>query len=61
MDKIACAHKTDPETLAKVMIRDDNVITIRYKDNTILTKHKDGTQMRTSKNGDCVVIESKGI
>ena len=63
LDPIPCAHRTDPESLAKIMMRDDNVMTIRYVDGTLLTKHKEGTRIRTVATdlGEIITVEAEGF
>ena len=55
---IPCAHKTDPESLAKVMIREDNVISIAYADSSVLTLHADGTKIYRTQSS--TVVEQHG-
>lgn len=48
LDSIPCATETDAVTNAKMMIREDNVITIQFQDGSFYCQHADGTQMRTN-------------
>lgn len=43
MERIPCATETDAVSLATMMIREDNVVTIRYKDGALFCQHEDGT------------------
>jgi len=40
---IPCACETDAVTNAKMMIREDNVCTVRYRDGSLYVQHADGT------------------
>lgn len=61
MDPISCVSKVDPETLAKVTIRQDNVIMIKYKDGSLYTKHKDETTMLTSADGLSIALQRENF
>lgn len=61
MDTINCVSKTDPETQARVTLRQDGVVTVKYKDGRLLTKHKDETTMLTSPNGLGITVEKEGF
>jgi len=60
MDPIPCAYETDATTGARVMIREDKVLTIEYTDGSLLCQHPDGTLMRTSADGSEIRIEKDG-
>ncbi len=60
MEPISCAEKTDPETLAKVSLRQDGVVSVKYKDGQLLVRHKDETAMLTSPNGLSTTVEKEG-
>lgn len=60
MDPIPCAYETDATTGARVMIRDDKVMTIEYADGSLLCQHPDGTLMRTSADSSEIRIEKDG-
>ncbi|CAD8207264.1 unnamed protein product [Paramecium octaurelia] len=55
IEKIPCATKNDPESGAKVYIRDDQTLIIYYKDGSQYTQHYDGTIMLIK--GDKVIVE----
>jgi len=48
LKKIPCAKETDSETGARMMIREDQVITVTYKDGSLFCQHQDGTKMHTN-------------
>lgn len=57
---VPCATETDAVTNAKMMIREDNVCSVQYKDGSRYVKHADGTQIHTSADGKEVRIEKTG-
>ena len=60
MEPISCAYETDAVTNAKMMVREDKVMTIRYADGSLFCQHIDGTIMKTSANGNEIRIEKEG-
>ena len=58
---IPCATETDAVTNAKMMIREDNVCSVVYKDGSTYVQHADGTQMHTSADGKEIRIEKVGF
>jgi hypothetical protein len=60
LDRVPCAYETDPVTGARMMIREDKVVTIEYQDGSLLCQHSDGTLMRTSADRSEVRIEKDG-
>lgn len=60
MDPIPCATETDAVTNAKMMIREDDVCSVTYKDGSLFVQHADGTQMHTSADGSEIRIEKPG-
>ncbi len=60
MDPIPCAYETDAVTYAKVMVREDNVMTIKFKDGSFYVLHADGTQMNTTSDQSQIRIEKNG-
>ena len=60
LDPIPCAAETDAVTNATMMIREDKVMTIRFKDGSLYCQHADGTLMKTSADGNEVRIEKEG-
>lgn len=45
--------------LGQILIREDKVIIITYKDGSVYTQHKDGTKMFTSDNKNLIIIENE--
>lgn len=43
IEKIPCATETDAVSEACMMVREDNVMTIRFKDGSLYCQHSDGT------------------
>ena len=60
LDPIPCATETDAVSGAKMMIREDDVCTVQYKDGSLFTQHSDGTQIHTSACGKQIRIEKTG-
>jgi len=60
MSPIPCATETDAVTNAQMMIREDNVCTVTYKDGSRFVQHADGTQMHMSADGNEIRIEKSG-
>ena len=60
LDAIPCATETDAVSGAKMMIREDDVCTVQYKDGSLFTQHSDGTQIHTSADGKQIRIEKTG-
>ena len=61
IEPIPCACETDPASHATMMIREDDVVTVRYADRGYFCQHKDGTQMFTSPDGGEIRIEKPGF
>jgi len=61
IEPIPCACETDPESHATMMIREDDVVTVRYADRGYFCQHKDGTQMFTSPDCTEIRIEKPGF
>ena len=59
IESIPCAIETDPETYARTMIREDDVVVVHYPDGSMFTQHADGTQMFTKDNE--IRIEKAGF
>ena len=57
---IPSATETDAVTNAKMMIREDDVCSVTYKDGSVFMQHADGTQMHTSADGHEIRIEKPG-
>lgn len=60
LEPIKIQSFTDPETLAKVIIREDLVMKITYNDNSYAAFHADGSRIHTSSDLNIVHIESPG-
>lgn len=61
IDPIPCGCETDAVTNAKMMIREDKVMTIRFKDGSLYCQHADGTVMKTSADQKEIRIEKDGF
>lgn len=61
MDPIKTISQIDAETLAKVTIREDLVMTLKFQDNSFAVFHEDGTRMHTSADKNTIYIESPGF
>lgn len=57
LDSIKVSTFIDPETSAKVLIREDWTIVVKYSDGALVALHKDGTKMYTSPNKTKIVVE----
>ena len=60
LEAIPCATETDAVSGAKMMIREDDVCTVEYKDGGLFTQHSDGTQIHTTACGKQIRIEKAG-
>lgn len=60
LERVPCAYETDPVTGARMMIREDKVMTIEFADGSLFCQHADGTLMRTSADRSEVRIEKEG-
>lgn len=49
--RLKTTEKIDPETNARVMVREDGVLTIKYVDDSRLVMFADGTEIFTRKEG----------
>lgn len=61
LEPIPCAYETDAVTHARMMLRDDKVLTIEFADGSLFCQHADGTLMKTSADGCEVRIEKEGF
>ena len=61
LEPIKCATVTDSVSLARVTLRQDGVLSVRYKDGRLLTKHKDETSILTSPDGQNIIVEKMGF
>jgi len=57
LDSIKVSTFIDPETSARVQIREDWTIVVKYSDGALVALHKDGTKMYTSPNKAKIVVE----
>lgn len=60
MDPINVTTQIDAETLAKVVIREDLVLTLKFSDGSTGVFHEDGTRIYTSSNKNTVFVECPG-
>lgn len=60
LEPIPCAYETDSVTNARMMIRDDKVMTIEFADGSLFCQHADGTLMMTSADGLSIRVEKEG-
>lgn len=60
LDPVPCAYETDAVTNARMMLRDDKVVTIEFADGSLFCQHADGTLMKTNSDGCEVRIEKEG-
>lgn len=49
--RLKVTEKVDPETSARVFVREDGVLTIKYVDDSRLVMFQDGTEIFTRKDG----------
>ena len=61
IESIPCATKTDPDSGARVMIREDSTVSITYADGKLFTQHCDGTKILTSADGLVIVVEKENF
>lgn len=59
LEQIPTAVETDQNSGAKMMIREDGIVTVTYLDGSVYCHHKDGTKMHTSADGSEIRIEKK--
>jgi len=57
LDSIPTATETDAVTGARMTIREDNVVTVTYKDGSFYCQHEDGTKIFTKGDGSDIRIE----
>jgi hypothetical protein len=60
MESIKITSLIDAETLAKVTIREDLAMTLKFQDNSFAVFHADGTRIYTSSDKNTIFIESPG-
>jgi len=51
LDPIPCAMETDAVTQARMMIREDSVMTIHFRDGSSYCQHADATIIKTNADG----------
>ena len=59
LEPLPCATETDALTEACMMIREDNVCKVTYKDGSVFCQHPDGTQIFTNAAGNEIRIEKE--
>mmetsp|Transcript_30515 Transcript_30515/g.29916 ORF Transcript_30515/g.29916 Transcript_30515/m.29916 type:complete len:325 (-) Transcript_30515:1446-2420(-) len=61
IESIPCAVETDAVSYARMMIREDDVMTLDFKDGSFYAQFSDGTQIRTSADKSEVRVEKDGF
>lgn len=61
MASIPCAVETDAVTGAKMMIREDEIVSVVYKDGSMYCQHRDGTRFHTSADKSEIRIEKRNF
>jgi hypothetical protein len=61
LEPVPCAYETDAVTNARMMLRDDKVMTIEFADGSLFCQHADGTLMKTNSQGTETRIEKEGL
>ena len=61
IESIPCAVETDAVSHARMMIREDNVMKIEFKDGSTYCQFEDGTQIRTNPANSEIRIEKDGF
>lgn len=61
INKIPCAVETDAVTKAKMMIREDEIVSVTYKDGSRYCQHRDGTKFHISADQSEIRIEKQGF
>ena len=59
LDEIPCAFETDALTGARMMIREDQIVSVTYKDGSVYCQHRDGTKFHTSADGSQIRVEKR--
>lgn len=59
MEEVPTAVETDQETGAKMMIREDGVLSVTYADGSVYCHHQDGTKIHTTADHSEIRIEKK--
>lgn len=61
--RLKITEKVDPETNAKVSVREDGVLTVKYVDESTLVMFADGTEIFTRKEGQSTItlIKKEGF
>ena len=60
LDPISVTSQIDAETLAKVTVREDLVLTLCFNDGSTGVFHEDGTRIHTSSDKNTIYVESPG-
>ena len=58
---IPCAVETDAVTGAQMMIREDEIVSVIYKDGSVYCQHRDGTKFHTSADGSEIRVEKRNF
>lgn len=61
LEPIPCAVETDAVSGAKMMIREDEIVSVVYKDGSMYCQHRDGTKFHTSADKTEIRIEKRNF
>jgi hypothetical protein len=61
LQSIPCAVETDAVTGAKMMIREDEIVSVTYKDGSMYCQHRDGTKFHTSADQTEIRVEKRNF
>ncbi len=61
LESIPCAVETDAVTGAKLLIREDEIVSVVYKDGSRYCRHRDGTKFHTSADGSEIRVEKRNF
>ena len=56
---IPCAVETDAVSGARMMIREDEIVSVTYQDGSMYCQHRDGTKFHTSSDGSEIRVEKR--
>jgi len=59
--QIPCAVETDSVSGARMMIREDEIVSVTYKDGSRYCQHRDGTKFHTSADGSEIRVEKRNF
>jgi hypothetical protein len=61
LQQIPCAVETDAVSGARMMIREDEIVCVIYKDGSQYCQHRDGTKFHTSADGSEIRVEKRNF